>query len=374
MQLQIAQDSDSAELSEFHKSFTSRGLVEFKLDRGADYFSHYRAQGSDFRTYVLRDNVGIQATASFVIRECLFNGQVVRAAYANDLRVSNSRKAILEWSQHFLPVMKEVEHDFKTDHLFSMLNLSEPSALNAFIRPRTMKRPLPRYYLYRKFNLYTLHGRFPFSPPPLSAVRVREGSKANFDALLDYLIQRAQYRPFSSTWDAASLQKKFTEMKNFERSNFLIAFDSQDKIVGCVAPWRPEGMQKLLPLSYSLRAHNFRQFLKFARFLGWTRPLTKPVASTGAEAPLNYQILTHLFAINEDVFDTLLFYAFQRAKKNEFLVYTQCDQDFKLRPAKSWISAHIPYALYSVVSPEKPMPDFLHPSEILNPEFDPILL
>jgi len=373
MEVQVAKESDSLELSKFHAGFTSRGLVEFKLDRKDDYFSHYRCQSPEFRTYILRDENGIHASASFIIRESLFNGKVVRAAYANDLRVANSRKAILEWTQHFLPVMKQIEDDFKADYLFSMMNLAEPSALNTFIRPRNMKRPLPRYYLYRKFNLVTLHGRFPFSPTPLSTIRVREGSSANFDALLAYLIDRAQYRPFSTTWNQERLEKKFSNMSGFSLSNFLIAFDAKDDIIGCVAPWRPTGLQKLIPLSYSLRAHNFRQFLKFARFLGWTRPLAKPVASTGKETPLNYQILTHLFSMNEDVLDTLLFEAFQRASKDEFLLYTQCEQDFKLRPPQHWISAKIPYALYSVVAPEKAMPEFLHPSEVLNPEIDPIL-
>lgn len=374
MEILIAQASDALELSQFHSQFTSHGLIELKAERGGDYFSHYRAQSPDFRTYILRDKSGIQATASFVIRECLFQGKVSRIAFANDLRVSNSRKAILQWTQHFLPVMQEISRDFQTEHLFSMINMSEPSALNTFIRPRTMKRPLPRYYLYRKFNLFSLHGRFPFAVPPLSSIRVREAATQHYDALIAYLALRAQFRPFASAWDLPSLQKKTKGMKNFSLANFLIAFDSQDNIIGCVAPWRPEGMQKLVPLSYSLRAHNFRQFLKFARFLGWTRPLSKPVASTGQEAPLQYQVLTHLFAVNEDVFDTLLFHAFTRADKNEFLYYTQCENDFKLLPPPSWISGHMPYALYSVVSPEKPMPEFLHPSEVLNPEIDPLLL
>lgn len=374
MKVQIATPEDSLALSKFHAGFTSSGLVEFKLERGTDYFSHYQAQSSENRTYMLQDSSGIHASASFVIRECLFNGKIVRVAFANDLRVANSRKAILEWTQHFLPVMQEIEKDFKTEHLFSMINLSEPTAMNTFIRPRTMKRPLPRYYLYRKFNLFTLHGRFPFSAPPLKSIRIREAAPQHHDALINYLTHRAQYRPFSSTWNEDSFQKKISCMKNFSLANFLIAFDSSDNIIGCVAPWSPIGMQKMIPLSYSLRAHNFRQFLKFARFLGWTRPLTKPVASTGEEAPLNYRLLTHLFSVNEDVFDTLLFHAFQRAAKDEFLAYTQCEQDFKLLPPSSWISASLPYALYSVLSPEKPVPDFLHPSEILNPEIDPILL
>jgi hypothetical protein len=374
MELKIATEADNRAVTAFFESFTLRGLVDLKPDRGQDFFNFYKAQSNEYRTYLLKDGEEILALASFIVRETFFEGKPVRIAYACDLRVSPVRKAIMEWTKYFLPVMAEIEKDFRVEHIFSVINLTEPSALNTFIRPRNMRRPLPRYYLYRKFNLVTINGRFPWAHRPLKHLRIRQGSPGNADALINYLTTRAEYKPFTSVWNGESLEKKFSSLPNFNLANFLVAFDNDENVVGCLAPWSPRKVQELVPLSYSLRAHNFRQFLKFARFLGWTRPLSKPVASTGREAPLNYRILTHLHAHNEDIFENLLYAAYEQASKDEFLIYSHVEQDFKLSPPPGWISASIPHALYSVVSPEKSMPNYLHPSIFLNPELEPLYL
>jgi hypothetical protein len=124
-------------------------------------------------------------------------------------------------------------------------------------------------------------------------------------------------------------------------------------------------------MSYvSLRAHNFRQFLKFGKYLGWTRPLSKPVASTGLESPLSFQYLTHVFADNEDIFESLLWSAYQNVPKTDFLLYAHCADDYRLLPPETWVHTQIPHALYAVVHPEIHPPDFLHPSHNLNPELE----
>jgi hypothetical protein len=304
----------------------------------------------------------------------MFQGELKKIAYATDLRVSNSRKAILQWTQHFLPVMEQVQKELGAEQIFSAIDLSESSAINAFLRPRNMKRSIPRYYLYRKFFLTTLHGRFPWAQKPLRSLRIREGSESNKDALLNYILHRSQYRPFSSVWDQESFAQKTARLIGFKLSDFLIAFDKQNNVVGCLAPWSPVDVQSMIPFSFSLYAHNFRQFLKFGQLLGWTHPLTKPVSSTGVEAPLNYRWLTHIAIDNEDIFESLIWEAYARLNRNEFLAYTQVEQDFRTLPPSSWISAKLPRALYSIVHPTQERPDFLHPSVTLNPEVEAIYL
>jgi hypothetical protein len=371
MKLDLASATDNEELKKFYKEFPAKGLVDLRIDRGADFFAYYRAQTENFKTYVLRDDQEkIQAMASFLFREASFGGATVPIATATDLRVTNSREAILDWAHHFLPVMTDVTNQHHLSSIFSVINLSDPMALNSFIRPRNMKRLMPKYYLYRKFFLTSIHGRYPWASKALPSIQIRQGCTANFDALLDYVLKRAQFRPFSSVWDQTSFQKKISQLPGFQLSDFLIAFDNNDNVIGCMAPWSSHGVLDYIPLTYSLRAHNFRQYLKFLWLFGLTRRLAKPVASTGRESKMQFKHLTFVNADNEDVFESLLATAFETVSSQEFLLYAHVEQDYRLLPPQSLISASQPYALYSVVPPDKEMPMFLHPSLSENPEIE----
>ena len=371
MNLELAKESDSQALVELFKEFPLKGLVELKVDRNQDFFLPYKIQSNDWKTYILRDEKNeIHGSASFVMRDTCTDKKITKIATASDLRIKPHRRAIIEWAHHFLPVInKEIEEN-QVQSIFSYMNLSDPTALNTFIRPRAMRRAMPRYFLYRKFNLVSLHGRYPWASKPLKSIKIRRGSKATYDSLLEYIIRRSQYRPFASVWDEASFQAKMEGLKGQKLSDFIIAFDSLDNVVGCLAPWSGGGVQDYIPISYSLVGHNFRQYLKFLWLFGLTRRLTKPVASTGLEQKLQFAYLTNVFADNEDVFESLLHTVFDEVGPQKFLLYAHTEQDYRLLPPSDWISASYPYALYSVVPPEKPMPDFLHPSISQNPEIE----
>jgi hypothetical protein len=371
MKLDLASPADNQELLKFFSEFSTRGLVDLKPDRGADFFADYKIQTDSYKTYVLRDEADkIQAMASFLFRDTSFGGATVPIATATDLRVTNTRHAILDWTHHFLPVMNEVTHENHLSSIFSVINLSDPLALNSFIRPRNMKRLLPKYYLYRKFFMTSIHGRYPWTKGPLSSIQIRQGSSANVDALLSYIIRRNSFRPFASVWDEASFQKKIARLNGFQLSDFLVAFDNNDNVIGCLAPWKATGISDYIPLSYSLRAHNFRQYLKFLWLFGLTRRLAKPVSSTGRETHFQYRHLTFVNADNEDIFESLIATAYETVTSHEFLLYAHVEQDYRLLPSESWISASQPYALYSVVPPDQEMPAFLHPSLSENPEIE----
>lgn len=371
MKLELATASDSPALVELFKEFPMKGLVELKVDRLQDFFGPYKIQADQWKTYILRDEKAeIHGSASIVFRDTCFDKKLTRIATASDLRVKPHRRAILEWAHHFLPVInKEIEEN-QVSSIFSYMNLSDPTALNTFVRPRAMRRAMPRYYLYRKFNLVSLHGRYPWASQPVRTVKIRRGCSATFDSLLEYIIRRSQYRPFASVWDEASFKAKMNRLRGQKLEDFIIAFDSLDNVVGCLAPWTGSDIQDYIPMSYSLVGHNFRQYLKFLWLFGITRRLTKPVVSTGLEQKLQFSYLTNVFADNEDVFESLVHTAYDDVGPNNFLLYAHTEQDYRLLPPPSWIGATYPYALYSVVPPEKPMPDFLHPSISLNPEIE----
>ncbi len=376
MKLEIAGPAHSQALVDFYKGFPSQGLVRLKADRGQNFFKPYDLQSDRHITYLMQDeeNGKIEGSASFVINNVLLEGQVVPVAFGRDLRISSNRKAILSWSHHFLPVMSEIEKKFQSSHFFSILNMAEAKALNAFVKPHQIRRPLPRYFLFRRFNLVSLHGQFPWANPSLPSVRVRRGSFRHQEAIVDYILKKSRLRDLSTVWDRQSFEEKLRRWEGLQIEDFLVAYDSRENIVGCVAPWSSRKVQEFIPLQYSLVAHNFRQFLKFGKLLGWTRTLTKPITRLQMEAPMNFRYLCFLNADNEDIFDNLLYSAYNESEDNEFLVYTQMRSDLHLRKPPGWVGARVPYGLYCMLPPDQIVPSFLHPNNESHVEIEPFFV
>lgn len=364
MILEIARPEDSWELKQFFRSFTVGELIQLKIDRHDDFFLPYDIQSDQHVTYVLRrpEDRSLQGVATFVIQNLWLGDRLRTVAIGRDLRINPNRGAIMGWGQHFQPVLEEIRKAYDVDYFFSSLNISDARTLNAFVRPRTMKRPWPRYHLYRRFNIVSLHGVWPGATNPLPHLRIRKVDPEFEEALIYYILQKKKDRDLSCTFDRTSTEKWITRWQGLSMKDFYIALDSQDNIIGCVAPWSSAQVQEYIPYDYNSVAHNFRQFLKFGKWLGWTRALTKPVHRLKQEAPLNFRYLTGLLADNEDIFEALLWRVFNEIHPHEFMVYLQMRQDLHMRPPKSWVHAKIPHAMYCLLRPDQEVPDFLHPS------------
>lgn len=364
MKLEAAQPADNQAILEFFNSFPLKGMLELKIDRRGDFFAPYAVESDRFRTYLLKDHHGqIQGMASFTIKDVLMEGGIQTVAFGRDLRISANRRAIIEWADHFVPTLQNLAETYGVQHFFSVLNMTESAALNTFVRPRHLKRLLPRYFHYRRLHLISVHGRFPWAKNPLPHLQIRSGSSVNVEALIYYLCEKNRRRHLSTYWDSYTFFKQLQRWRGLRIEDFLIAFDKQNNIVGCCAPWKADGIQEYVPLDYSLPAHNFRQFLKFGKVFGWTRNLTKPSYRLQLEETLQFQYLTHLFADNADIFESLLWTAYDRARSNDFLVYSQAPEELIYKRPLHWICAKIPHGLYCMVPPEQNAPDFLNPAK-----------
>lgn len=370
IQLNVAQENDGPRLAEFYRNFSIQSPIEYRVHRDQDYFASYKCQGDEFKTYFLEKDQQILATASFIFRDSFFENQVTKIGFATDLRVAAQREATLEWTKHFLPVLKEIISQHELSFIFSSINLNEPGVLNTFVRPRPMRRHLPKYFLYRKFNHVSLHGQFPGADKPLPHLRIETARPNQIDELAQYLQKRAMYRPFTSTWNAESLQKKIQRLKGFDWNHFFVAKDTSGNIVGTLATWDPTRFQHYIPISYGIRGHNFRQALKVGKLLGFSRTLTKPVKSTGIEEKLDFQQILFLHSDNEDIFQTLLWKAWESVEPSQFLTYCHVEEDIRLMPPKNWISYSHPHGLYAVLPPTSSVPNFLLPNSQLNPEIE----
>ncbi len=373
MILEKAHYTDAQELSDFFKKFPLASPVEIRVDRQGLFFTPYEIQSPDYITYCLRDETTRElfGVATFVAQEIWLEGIPTRVIFARDLRISPVREAIIGWTKFFLPVFEEIRRELRAHHVFSIINRYELQALNAFVRPRARRRPMPSYHLYRRMYLVTLHGQFPWCNPALKTIRIVRGHEIAHDKWITYLTEKSIHRELGRNWNPKVFAENMKRWPGLDPMRFLVALDGEGKVVGCCAPWTSAGVEELIPVSYNLVSHNFRQFLKFGSLLGWTRKLTKPIHRLSSPGILDFDYLTHLYADNADIFAALLFKAYEKTRKSAFLVYAQTRSDLHLRKPPGWVGNEIPFGIYCMVPPGEDVPKFLHPANEDPIEIEP---
>lgn len=370
MRLVKATDADNEKLLHYFAQGVNPGSVYVRLRRMFNFFNQYRIQSPDHVTYLLlNDNDEIEAMATLVFREGWIDGEKQIIGYATDLRVSNTRRAILQWSQHFMPVLEEARAQRGCRYIFTVVAQSQRQAYNAFVRPRTIRRNLPRYYLFRRFQTISLHGLWPLHRDPLPGIIVRNATENDFDLLADYLVERNKEKPLFFYGDRAGFRASLERWRDLYIENFLLAFSKQGELLGTAAPWSPQQIQRVYAHKYGPTAQNMRDVLKVLSWFGIAHPLPKE----GQELQLRY--LTHLNASNPDVLYSLCYNAFQALGKREFLMYSHFEGDLVTLPPKGFISGSQNFGLYCVLSPADKLPDFLKPSHVTQaPDFEPALM
>ncbi len=373
LRLVQATETDSERLKNFvnHQPFLVNAPVEIVTDRKGSFFDKYRLQSQDFVTYIMENKDGqIEGIASMIFRKTIINGEETLTGFATDLRITNSRHAIVQWPDLLLPALSQAAQERNCQYVFSILNATQTHAYNALIRPRSQRRSIPRYYLYRKYDLITLHGRIPFTNLPfLSTVRIEPMSTNDLEPLAQYLKSKAIHKPLSFPYSADLLNHRFQTWPGFEMKNFLIAKDSQKNIIGCAAPWKASQISSIIISKYSGFGETIYSFSKWLSYLNFVKRLPPE----GQE--LKIKFLTHLYADNPDIFATILSEAFQITQKNELICYPHFEKTPLTMPQRNFLTSRMPFSIYTVMPPETPLPEFLQMHKVTPPpEIEPILV
>jgi hypothetical protein len=370
MRLVRATEQDNDRLLHYMAKQPVPGAVQMRVQRMFNFFNQYRLQSDDYSTYmILNDHDHIEAAASIVFRKLYLDGQLQTVGYATDLRVSPNRRAITSWTQHFLPILQSERKSRNCQYVFTAVARSQRQAYNAFIRPRSVHRPMPRYHLFRRFNLVTLHGLWPFHNQPLPGIKIRHATGADRDLIAEYLIRKNQSSPIRFFNEKAEFERSLNQWRDLAIEDFIIAFDHKGRMIGCVAPWSPQKIQRVSALSLSSTASNMQDMLRVLSWFG----IAHPMAPVGQDMGVRH--LTHLHADNPDIFYSLLHRAYELSSKNEFLVYPHFEDDLATLPPRSFISAEMNYGYYCILLPSDEIPDFLKPrSSTAAPMFEPAFL
>lgn len=339
---------DAHQLNEFFTSVPVRGEINVKIQREDHFFSFYERLGIPFKTYIIKDGRDIVGTASFIFRNLIFKTRTLKLAQACDLRISSNRKAVLSWSKFFHPLLEKLRDIEEVDGFITSINQTETQAMNAFIRPKLKRALQPQYSLARSYNLVSIHGFFPLINPPNKNINVRPFLPADKKKLIDYLIfncKKIDYIPSEFVNNPATY---INNSLLYSWGQFLIAFDPDDNIVGCVHPLSSSLLQDYLPQDYNAQSHNLRQFLKMAQILGFGRRLTRPFSRSQQQETLRFKLLHFLISNHSEVFNALIRGCYTHSSQNEFLMYAYEISDYKKRPPKGSIYSEIPYGLYAI--------------------------
>lgn len=370
MNLKVATEDDSKRIKVFFDSAVETGSFTYHTTRNESFFSIYKKFSDDFTTYILiDDDEVIHAVATLLFRKGYLNGEEQIIGFATDLKVSNNRKAILNWSNHFLPVLVHEREKRNCKYVFTVVTQAHRQAYNAFIKQRSPKRKLPRYHLFRKFQIVSLHGLLPFVRKPLDSIVTRKATNKDFEELTDFILRHTNPLPLHYSKNRDEFWNSPNTLFGQTIDDFTLALDSKKTIVGCALPWSRSDFESIYLDAYESQGQSLYQGLKFLSWFGITRSLPKP----GGE--LNFKFLNHFYFENPDIFTALLRKVWEDGVNNEFLSFCHFKDNFRTRLPKSFVKSKLDCGFYCLLAPEDPIPDFLKLAQLGEPpEFHPFFL
>ncbi|OQW52814.1 MAG: hypothetical protein A4S09_08195 [Proteobacteria bacterium SG_bin7] len=363
MELVKARPEDQEPLLQFYNSVVLPGHVELVIERKEPFDAIYGIQSNDYDTFVIRDDESkIHGTFTVTYRDGIIDGRFEKIGYITDTRVGSNREALLTWSKQFLEVLENSQKERNCKYMFSILSQEGGKTYNTFLRGRSRISTFPRYHLLRKFVLVTVNGKLPFLVNPLPSIKIVNADHRILDKLLDYIRNKSKNKPLSFENSNENFLRRLSLWKGLKLEDFLVAFDSQGNIVGCVAPWSPVAIQSFQATGYHGSISSYRNMFAVGSLFGITRRFPSRNKS------LNFKFLSHLFVNNHDIFQALLYTSYKQSKKNEFLVYQNFDGDLVTWLPKYFIGWSMPFGLYSIGSESLENPS-LQPSPLLPAPF-----
>lgn len=365
MKLYKATLDDDEDIKDFFGKQVIPGIYDYQIHRPNSFFEQYKLTTDDYQTFLLKDNQQkIHAMASILFRKAYVNAQEQTVGYVTDLRVSGSRKATLTWGKVFVPEMLKQREERQCQFVFSELESYENAAYNTLLRRRNRNSRMPRYHLFRKFNLVVIYGKQLSMLPPLSGLKIEHGRTEDAEAICRYLLEKSVRRPLRYNITPEELERRCRTWPNFSMQNFLIARNFENKIIGCMAPWNNRDVQRIVAQRYHGKSFQVYSTSRTLAALKLTRPLPRP----GDFFKVKH--ITHGAYDNPDIFYSLLKRAYHDCQNQELLVYPNYIGDYASRPPKSFIHVKIPYGFYTLLDNHKTLPTYLHPNPFIPaPDF-----
>jgi hypothetical protein len=267
-----------------------------------------------------------------------------------DLRVSSSRKAILGWHQEFQPLLKRERERLDCKHFFTAVPMDSDTAMTAFVRPKSPKRNLPRYYPFGRVRLHTVHGRWPWARPGLTSVHIRRGVEPA--ELAEYLAEKKRFQSFN----IPELFARMRQWPGISAESFVGAFDGSNRLIGGCVVWDPSCVRTLSLSQPSDAVYSFHQTMAFLSWLNIARPPFKP------QSPLVTRYLLDLRADNDDILHSLVTHLYDEIDPLSTMTFLSTEGTWTGLAPQGFIYTEMDYGLYCLTLPDQAVPEFIKPN------------
>lgn len=357
MNLELAKVSDDIELKSFYNQQIVKGLYDYKVVRTHSFFDQYKLTTQDYLTYFIRDNNRqIKAMASILFKKAYINDQEQTIGLITDLRLSNSRKAVLTWAREIVPAIEHAKKERQCQFVFSDIEFYDNNDYYMLLHRRNRNTRLPRYHLFRKFYEIVIYGKKFFADPILDSIKIDCARSEDVEAISHYLQTKSVRRPLRYHLTPEEILRRCQTWPGFGLEDFLVAKNHRGDIIGCMAPWNNSSIQRVIPQRYHGKSFQVFSTSRILSALGLSRPLP----SEGNA--FNVKHITHGAYDNPDIFYALLSKAYDDCRNRELIVYPNYFGDYATRPPLSFLEIKIPYGFYNVLEHNMKLPPYLYPN------------
>ena len=284
--LRLATDDDNAALIELAAACPMEGDLALRIDRAPDFFALNRLEGDRWKVAVVDGPDGRPvACVATAERRVWLHGRPATIVYAGDLKVHpdarNTRTA--DALERFVcDVARETAGD-STPVLLTVL------AGNAAMERRAAgPRGLPRLHRFATLHSFAIPLLWRRPSSAGAHLHVEHATPADLDEMADLWGDVAPTRQFTGAFDADALRRWIEAAPGLSITDYLLARDSERRLMGFVGLWDQREMKTLHVLRYSPALSVLRGVMSaLAPFVGATPP-------PAIGRPLRYASAVHL--------------------------------------------------------------------------------
>lgn len=320
-----ARPADEAGLLALARECPMAGAVTIRTEREPRFLALNELQGTPSHVVVAEDAGRIVASAAAAIREVYVSGVPTRAAYLGDLRIApDARGGTLLWRLH--QRVAELIHDAGTDLAYTTI-IDGNAAAGAM---RGERRGMPRYRPLGRIRVCAISDAR--RAPATGRVVVEPARTDDLAAIAAALDAFAARHEFAPVWTTARLATALSATPGLGIERFFIAWEG-GRVVGTLAAWDQDALQRRRVLRYGGRASVYRAVLALRARAGHRPALPAP---GGLLRELH---VTHV-AVEDDraeVFEALLHAAWDAfAEGYHFLTFGLAEGHPLLRALRSF--------------------------------------
>jgi len=347
IEYRLARAEDNAAILGFMAMQPMSAGLQMRFDRSPDFFALSGVHGDEFETHLFLQSGEIVAIASLVIRDGYINEKIEPIVYLCDLRIQPSRQIAGRWHSIFAKRMNELADEMNARYAFTVIMRDNHSARNALLR-----RDRFGFEFLRGFHTVAIVARKPWVKH-LSNLEVKHAEQSDIAKLQEFLHSTNRKQQLGTHLSSLAFEKRLLEWPNLTIEDFLLAFDANGDLVGCLAPWDYSPLKRIVIDSLPPGADVIR------RVLNLSAPLTgRPIINKPPNAQLPDVALTHLALMDRrpDVLSALLYVAVaELCRKRSFATISLClyDDEPLWSVLQSYWYHSVPMDLYSVgIKPE----------------------